>query len=747
MPNTKIKIRNNTGIPKIWGGQTVDSSSEYTIQDWDRGRLLNDDNFIQDLQDGLAIVNNDGNLLDATYGRMALSLDEQSFSMLANGLDGTDALSNFLNEKAIVTDPYTGIKGPFYLMQELVMRRDLYNDSTNPLYIPGHIPIMGNNGILQDYENRTLNLEMIHDKTGWHGLDVKSAMYSRPKDVLFYYGWLNPFNNAENGWNNEKVAVDMARYQILIFGDGIQDPVHGDYANTQIIIPRIKALNPTALIFGYVSANQASTPFNTKASQWNTLGVHGIFLDEAGYDYGVTRSTFNTHVDYVHGLSVANLCFANAWNMDHVLGIVNDPAYPNSTYNPSLTESHLMHDDWVLMESFAVNTQSFPSGYEDRVQWYGRGDKIKGLRYTYGVNVAGVAMIDNTNVNGSSLFTFGYTSASMWAFEAFGSSDTDYGASTSAVKYWDRPSWGNIRSVWDLSPNVTQATDNTNSYYRYTENGRFVINFTSGSQSSSTTVYGTTPSQGSNGATGLRGPTGVQGMTGVGPLGLQGVTGIQGTNGVTGLALGSTGLGGPIGATGIQGLTGVGPQGVTGMALGSTGLGGPVGQTGVQGLRSFQFFADQLDSPNNANWAVNALAPATQDSTNNSLVIRSFDDTLEEGVGFILETPTNVSNMNIHIRGRAEYLRPSASKVVLRLFKRDIASDTTVSAWDSTTRLTPLDVTNSVDFRYYTQSYSMASLGVSPGRITMFELTRNGADATDTLVGNWNLLQVGLTFS
>ena len=254
----------------------------------------------------------------------------------------------YWEQDPIITDDTTGITGPFSVIQSLVNRRELINDTDNPLHVTGMQSILGPTGILQGHADKIDNMDAIHGVTGWHNQQVHQALHDQPDDMLIYYGWLNSFNSAEHGWNNEKVAQEMAKYRVLVFGDGIQNPSHGDYSNTQIIIPRIKALNPSALIFGYVTTDQALADFKTKSDQWNTLGVHGIFMDESGYDHGRTRSEFNERVDYVHGLSSASIAFANAWNTDNILGTANDPSYPNSTYNNPLTESALTYNDWIL---------------------------------------------------------------------------------------------------------------------------------------------------------------------------------------------------------------------------------------------------------------------------------------------------------------------------------------------------------------------------------------------------------------
>jgi hypothetical protein len=304
-------------------------------------------------------------------------------------------------------------------------------------------------------------------------------------DLLIYYGWLNSFNYGVNQWSNEKVAQDCAKYALLVFGDGIQNPAHGDYANTQVIIPRIQALNNNAKIFGYVTANQTIENFKTKVDQWDNLHVNGIFIDEAGYDYGTTRSGLNERIDYVHNKTYANICFVNCWDMDHIVGTDNDPSYPNSTYNPGLEASKLTSDDWYLLESFPVNTSAYGGGgYESKSDWAARAVKADGHRYTYGIHLAAVSVINNSNSKGQSLFNFSFVSATMWNLDAHGSSDTSYGASSAIVTMWNRPRTEGLGREWAPSPSVQQDVGDADKYYRYVDYGRMVLDFSSGAETS-----------------------------------------------------------------------------------------------------------------------------------------------------------------------------------------------------------------------------------------------------------------------
>lgn len=305
----------------------------------------------------------------------------------------------------------------------------------------------------------------------------------RPIDMLIYYGYLNSFNSATHSWNNEKVAQELARYGLLAFGDGLQASSHPDYANTKIIIASIKELNPEALIFGYVSINQSYSNYKTKVDEWNhaDLNVHGIFMDEAGYDYGTAatngRDAFNDKTMYTHSKEM--FCFANAWKPEHVLS--NDPtdddsSYANSTWNADSVESVLQVDDWLLLESYAVDSSG---NYESGTQWASRGDKVK----EYEIQIAASSVISDTDSNGQDKMDYIYTSALMQRLDAVGSSNTSYG-SGGASKMWARKDISRLVDTGEFG-----YEDDGNVYLRYLNGSLLKLDSSSGSQSSDIVIY------------------------------------------------------------------------------------------------------------------------------------------------------------------------------------------------------------------------------------------------------------------
>ncbi len=480
------------------------------IYQYDITDFLNDSVNLRKLVQEIGLTNIDpiltgitehNNLVDIEFSIDIDAGEETTLDGVVASHDGQplpdSSLHTFLDENSEVevtpSDSTASIIGEFHIMQSLINRREIFNDIENPIYEPTLTPILGGSGLIQTNTNRIAILENIHAKTGWHNQEVIKATYTKPDNLLIYYGWMNSFNSGTNSWNNELVAKDMARYNIIVLGDGVQDSGHGDYSNTTTIIARIKALNPNTKIFGYVSTYQSEANFTDKVDDWETLQIHGIFMDESGYDYGTTttngRDAFNTKVDYVHGQTYVNLCFVNAWNMDHIIGTTNDGSYPNTTWNPSVVASNLTYNDYYLLESFSVNTVSYGSDYESKTDWIARGNKAVTHRYDYGINVAGCCIIEDGHADTTALIDFSFTSALMYNLEAFGTSDASYGSSSAKTVLLDKPNIIGLGKIYELSPTIQVDVIDSDVYHRFTQFGQLSLDFSSSAQTSSITMF------------------------------------------------------------------------------------------------------------------------------------------------------------------------------------------------------------------------------------------------------------------
>lgn len=156
--------------------------------------------------------------------------------------------------------------------------------------------------------------------------------------------------------------------------------------------------------------------------------------------------------------------------------------------------------------------------------------------------------------------------------------------------------------------------------------------------------------------------------------------------------------------------------------------------------------ATNFDNPNTSDWTVNALAPASSDPSNSGGVIRAFDDSFEEGVGFTLEIPANTTNIIFDLKHRAQTSPGSAKGISIQAYFRAFADGSATGAWSAAKAFSDLSVSDA-NWNYDTESFALATWGLSAGTAYQFEFTRNGGGGGDTLVGDWLLMLMTVRFS
>ncbi|MFX1590482.1 MAG: hypothetical protein ACFFC1_20300, partial [Promethearchaeota archaeon] len=169
--------------------------------------------------------------------------------------------------------------------------------------------------------------------------------------------------------------------------------------------------------------------------------------------------------------------------------------------------------------------------------------------------------------------------------------------------------------------------------------------------------------------------------------------------------------------------------------------------SGSSGYRDFQFDAKDFNTILNSDWAVNAFAPLNLDDLNNALLVRAFDDTDEEGIGFKLEVPTGATNIVFDIKSRAATAPGSSKGVVPVIYFREIIPGSAMPSWSSGYDLTAITIPTNAYYLNTNQSIALSTLSITAGRIVLFELTRDPTDGSDDLSGDWlvNHLKVSFT--
>jgi hypothetical protein len=161
----------------------------------------------------------------------------------------------------------------------------------------------------------------------------------------------------------------------------------------------------------------------------------------------------------------------------------------------------------------------------------------------------------------------------------------------------------------------------------------------------------------------------------------------------------------------------------------------------------YQFFADQLDNPNNGDWAVSLVAPVVADTRNTALSVRRFDDTTEEGTGWLLRIEPSMTTMQILLTSRPQNIPTTARLVFPRLYSRQISNNASITAWASRNLGTISMSASQIFWREntFTVPLNVSGPSISANRLYQFELTRvSGATG---LTGDWDLLEVHIEVS
>jgi hypothetical protein len=172
-------------------------------------------------------------------------------------------------------------------------------------------------------------------------------------------------------------------------------------------------------------------------------------------------------------------------------------------------------------------------------------------------------------------------------------------------------------------------------------------------------------------------------------------------------------------------------------------------QTGISAFPEFQFFADQLKTPVSSEWPRYGTAAATlaQDSANNAILERQFDDTGDEGTGLDVLIPSGATNIIFDFVSRAQTAPGTAKQVLPGIYTRQITDNAASGAFSSLVALTAIDIPTNAYWQYDTQTIALSTLSLTAGRLTQILLERTATSVTDTLVGDWNLQLVRIRFS
>jgi len=268
--------------------------------------------------------------------------------------------------------------------------------------------------------------------------DPGAAAPAAPGRVAIYYGIPSLVNGA--GGDVSRAAAVFGAYDVVVFGDGLQyaapperTPWAGAeaHARTRQIIQLLARTRPSTQVFGYVPLGDTSRLTADEVAeavrQWHDMGVQGIFLDEAGYDYGVTRDRQNDVVSLIHDLRMR--AFVNAFDPDDVLSDEAVALNSRGGGNPAGEPSRLDEADLLLVESFVVR-----NGVRESADvWKARTEKAASYRRSTGITIVGVTTTTRRAGFNRSLCDQAWKEAVAWELSGFGWGEPDYAAGDSVL--------------------------------------------------------------------------------------------------------------------------------------------------------------------------------------------------------------------------------------------------------------------------------------------------------------------------
>lgn len=240
----------------------------------------------------------------------------------------------------------------------------------------------------------------------------------------------------------ENSAQRFAHYDYLVLGAGLQDVTHPDHASTVAIIARMRQLNPRVRVYGYCDLGMTGSSSHAYSigtlqvmiDNWAATGADQIFLDQAGYAYGVTRARLNTVLDYIHQIAGRG-AMVNDADADAVMG-----SALNSTYNPAGTASHMGPVDGYLLESWIANTVpavGYVNGYNTTAEIRRRGDLAAAYRTALGVQLFTANIVELGRLTADQIGTYFKvveTVAQAYGLTGYdGASDIYYSAASAVV--------------------------------------------------------------------------------------------------------------------------------------------------------------------------------------------------------------------------------------------------------------------------------------------------------------------------
>ena len=200
----------------------------------------------------------------------------------------------------------------------------------------------------------------------------------------FFYGDVTNVNNRDN----DAYSIEqLSKFDIVV----THEPGENNTSRQQAVMKGL--IQNGVKVFGYVQVGplpgkKPPTFEVIKAAidRCADFGYYGVFYDMFGYDYGITRVYQNKIINYTHSKNL--ISFVNAWIPADVLD-----SKVEVSHNPGGVATAMTTNDWVLLESFYLRSDSKYAGDPEGgfINSFGKYTDTVSLANPLGVNVCGLA--------------------------------------------------------------------------------------------------------------------------------------------------------------------------------------------------------------------------------------------------------------------------------------------------------------------------------------------------------------------
>ena len=249
----------------------------------------------------------------------------------------------------------------------------------------------------------------------------------RPKNLIVYYGIPSLVNGSTT---IAQAQAEFVKYDYIIFGDGLDNPTNTYNASTKTIVQYL--VGQGKKVYGYIdigvtTQNLTLAQIQTKIANWKAMGISGVFYDDFGYEYGVSRARQSAVLDAAHNAGLGAVLNAN------------DPDDVFKTPTGTTDYPHVFTDiDFYFYEGHQVQL----GNYNKEVDWQKKASNIRYYQsqFTVPFRILSVSTPDNAATFTAAKYSLAWHSAMMYGHTATGwATNNNYSAANSQAIFRTAP--------------------------------------------------------------------------------------------------------------------------------------------------------------------------------------------------------------------------------------------------------------------------------------------------------------------